>query len=66
MKLIVYIPETDEHVATITGETNEECERVAKDRYGSNDYSWTYSPAWGMASGLEYNANAEEIAADEE
>ena len=61
MKLIVYSNETNEHVATITGETNEACERAAEDQYGSNDYSWTYSPAWAMSGGLTENADAKEI-----
>ncbi len=64
MELIVYNNETNEHIATITGVDNETCERVAQDRYSDDDYSWTYSPAWGVFSGLMYNADAEEINAD--
>jgi hypothetical protein len=63
-KLYIYNIETNEHVATITGSSNDDCEIVATERYGCNDYSWTYSPAFGFGGGLEYNDNAEEIAAN--
>jgi hypothetical protein len=63
MKLIVYSSDTNKHVATITGETNEACERAAEDQYGSNDYGWTYSPSWGMSGGLIENSKAEKISA---
>ena len=63
MKLIVYSNETRKHVATITGGSNEDCERTAEQHYGSNDYSQTYSPAWGMAEGLVESADAETMRA---
>jgi len=62
--LYIYSIETNEHVATITGSSTDDCEFVAKERYGWNEYSWTYSPAFGFDGGLEYNDNAEEIAAN--
>jgi len=62
--LYIYSIETNEHVATITGSSNDDCESVAKERYGWNDYSWTYSPAFKFDGGLEYNDNAKEIAAN--
>lgn len=61
MKLYIYSNETNEHVATITGESNAACEAKAEDTYGSNDYSWTYSPAFGCDGGLEENEDAKEI-----
>jgi hypothetical protein len=63
MKLYIYSNETNEHVATITGATNTACEKKAEETYGSNDYSWTYSPAFGVSGGLEENGDAEEIEA---
>lgn len=63
-QLYIYNIETNEHVATITGSNNANCEAVANEQYGSNDYAWTYSPAFGVADGLEYNDNAEQIEAN--
>ena len=64
MKLYIYSNETNEHVATITGATNTACEEKAEETYGSNDYSWTYSQAFGFGGGLlEENDDAEEIEA---
>lgn len=60
-KLYVYSNETNEHVATITGATNEACEKMFDELYCSNDYSYTYSPAFGFISGLTENRDAEEI-----
>lgn len=56
--LYVYSLETGEHVATIKGE-DKILESKADDIYGSNDYGWTYSPAFGYGGGLEKNKNAE-------
>lgn len=64
MKLYIYNPENNEHIATIIGDSNEACERVAAERYGSGDgFAWTYSPAFGTADGLVENTSAEEIEA---
>lgn len=57
MKLYIYSNETDEHEATITGETNEACEAKAEEVYGSNDYYWTYTDS------QEIDDSAEEIEA---
>lgn len=63
MKLYVYSLEDNSHVATIAGADNAACEAKADEVYGSNDYGWTYSPAFGAEGGLEENGAAEEIAA---
>jgi len=60
-QLYIYSIETNEHVATITGNSNDDCEIAATELYGSNDYAWTYSPAFGCAGGLEYNDNADTV-----
>jgi hypothetical protein len=56
MKLYIYSNETNQHVATITGSTNEACEAAAEENYGSNDYNWNYV-------GCEECADAQEIEA---
>ena len=61
MELYVYSNETNKHVATITGETNDDCEAKAEELYSTNDYSNTYSPAFGFAGGLVENPEAEQI-----
>jgi hypothetical protein len=61
--LYVYDLENNDHVATITGADNAACETMANDTYGSNDYGWTYSPAFGMSGGLTENDDAEVIEA---
>ena len=63
MKLYIYSNETNEHVATITGNTNEACEAKAQELYSTNDYSNTYTPAFGFSGGLVENGDAEEIEA---
>lgn len=63
MKLYIYSLENNLHVATVTGETNAACESAAEAAYGSNDYAWTYSPAFGMTDGLTENEGAKEIEA---
>ena len=59
--LYVYSLEDNSHVATITGKDNAACEAMANDTYGSNDYGWTYTPAFGSSDGLEENEDADEI-----
>lgn len=61
--LYVYSLEDNSHVATITGADNKTCEDKANDVYGSNDYGWTYSPAFGSSDGLTENDDAEAIEA---
>ena len=60
MKLYIYNIEDNTHVATITGNDNVACEAEAYDAYGSGDYGWTYSPAFGFSGALEENGDAEE------
>lgn len=64
MKLYISSNETNKVVAIVTGSSNEICEQIAESRYGSGDYGWTYSPAFGFAGGLEPGENIEEIDAD--
>ena len=61
MKLYIYSLENNIHCATVNGESNDACERKAEETYGSNDYGWTYSPAFGAADGIKENAEAGEI-----
>jgi len=61
MKLYIYSLENNLHVATITGDDNATCEAKAAEVYGSNDYGWTYSPAFGAYEGLVENDDAEQI-----
>jgi hypothetical protein len=61
--LYVYSLEDNSHVATITGDDNKACEAKANDVYGSNDFGWTYTPAFGASDGLEENDDAEVIEA---
>lgn len=50
MTLYIYDTETNDVVAIAKGKTNEECENKAESY--SNEYGFTYSPALGLASGL--------------
>jgi len=50
------------HVATIEGEDNNVCEGVFKKHYDINDYSATYTPAFGF--GMEESDDATQINAD--
>ena len=45
MTLYILDNETGETVDAIEGQTNAECERLADEKWGSNDYTWTYTPA---------------------
>lgn len=45
MTLYIIDNETGKTVDAIDGETNAECERIADEKWGSNDYTWTYTPA---------------------
>ena len=61
-KLYIYSNETGQHVATVTGNNNRKMEQAAENAgYCSNDYSNTYSPAFGFNDGLVENPDAEEI-----
>lgn len=42
MKLYVYRNEDNMVVGIVDGIDNAECESLADELYGSNDYSWTY------------------------
>lgn len=46
MNFYIYDLSTGAHVDTITGATNEECERLAGEKYDWNDYlaAYTYAP----------------------
>ena len=60
--LYIYDLETKEHVATIIGAANTDCENFAMAEYG-DEYGWTYSPAFGCNDGLIENAAAMAIEA---
>ena len=55
MKLYVYETVNNTVVATFEGATNEECESQARaaNYDNSDDYGWTYSPAFGAVDGLK-------------
>lgn len=63
MKLYVYYLDDNSHAATITGNSNAACEAKANEVYGSNDFGWTYTPAFGTSDGLVENDKAEIIEA---
>jgi hypothetical protein len=64
MELYIYEADSMIHLATIIGESNEECEAIASDKYPADDnIGWTYSPAFGMSDGLIENSDAETIEA---
>jgi len=43
LTIYIYSNETGEQVDAIEGADNEECERRADERWGSNDYHWSYN-----------------------
>ena len=63
MKMYVYDPDTMTVAAIVNGESNSECERKAADAgYGDTEaWSYTYSPAFGMADGLIESSAAVEV-----
>ena len=61
--LYVYSAETNALAATITGDDNIACEAKAAADFGSDDYGWTYSPAFGATDGIVSNDSAIDIAA---
>lgn len=56
MKLYIYETETNEIVATATGETNQECERKAAAYLGTDEYGGAYN-----TSGLTKTSDVEEL-----
>mgnify|MGYP000187313084 FL=1 len=50
--LHIYSLETDEEVDAIVGESMEEVEAAADDKWGSNDVYWSYSPAINQAESI--------------
>lgn len=59
MKFYIYDTETMEVVAIAEGSSNEECEAKAATYLSVDTYGGTYSPAFGAASGLIDNPDAE-------
>ena len=55
MKIYVYSNETGRQVDGIEGGDNAECERLAGDKWGSNDYHWSYTdrPVSNAVAGSE-------------
>ena len=42
MIIYIYSNETGKQVDAIEGENNRDCERKAEEKWGSNDYHWSY------------------------
>ena len=42
MTIYIYSNETGKQVDAIEGGDNQECERLADEKWGSNDYHWSY------------------------
>jgi hypothetical protein len=42
MKIFIYSNETGEQVDSIEGLGNRECEQLALQKYGCDDYHWSY------------------------
>ena len=61
MRFYIYEVESNEVVAIVNGETNEECEKKAFNYLGVDEYAGTYTPAFGSVDGLTENGDAEEI-----
>ena len=57
----VYRIEDMLHIATLIGETQKQCEDAFCDAYDTDDYAATYTPAFGLSSGLVENSLADEI-----
>ena len=43
MTIYIYCSETGQQVDAISGADNAECERLADEKWGSNDYFWSYA-----------------------
>lgn len=63
LTLYVISNETGRCVAQITGETNAACEAKADAEYGSNDYAWTYTPAFGFVGGAKPGRKVRKLSA---
>lgn len=58
----IYVLDLDNnHVATIMGDTDKAVEEAFENRFCSNDYSYTYTPAIGHANGVVESDEAELI-----
>ena len=40
--IYIYSNETGDQVDAIAGKDNDDCERLANEKWGSNDYHWSY------------------------
>ena len=61
MKMYIYSNETNEHVATVVGywdKVTEALTAAEKAGYNTNDYSMTFTAAFGATDGLVENSNA--------
>jgi hypothetical protein len=64
MNYYIYSTATNQHVATITGNTNAACEAKAEEMgVDGETLAGTYSPAFGCIDGLLANDSVEEIEA---
>jgi hypothetical protein len=65
MKMYVYNSDTNEHIATITGKSNDAIDKAFLRHFDINgDFSGTYSPAFGATDGLVESEGAYEIDAE--
>ena len=53
MKLYVYNTETRQVVEVVEAPTNAECEAIASEKYDTDTFGWTYTPAFGANDGLK-------------
>lgn len=58
MTLYIYDSETAIVVEKVTGGTQEQQMDYASEHYDTDEFGWTYSPAFGMADGLIDEGNA--------
>jgi len=63
MKLYIFNRETMKVIATVEGDRNIDCERIAEENGSCPDETvgWTYSPGFGFEGGLEENDKVVEL-----
>ena len=59
MKLYIYELGSQEHLATLTGDSFDDCETQAIAMFGiDSEYGWTETPNFGKLNGLKFNLDA--------
>lgn len=62
MKLYVYEINTRQHLATITADTEDDCETQAIALFGTDvEYGWTFFPNFGKKEGLKHNPDTAKL-----